>query len=491
MRVLAGEIYLNQTRHFAVAFDQDILALDDEALALGEPERFDGFLTHAFMDGHAHPLFAGREQLGPDVTSCKSVAEVQAVVAHWLAVNPEAVWAVGGAYDRSLVAGGEFQADWLDEVSGSRPVVLHANDHHTIWANSAAMALAGVTGYLGVFRETEAKESITRHIPPLSSADERNALIWAQRELLSLGVTAVQDAWVDDSIFDVYISAAKANELQLRTNLAFWVRPESWRGDRERFVQHRKAIRELNHPLLTAETVKFFVDGVFGSATACVTESYENRSGGHGEAVWLTSELNTAAATFAAAGFQLHLHAIGDAAVSVALDAIEFAGSPKDSVIAHAELIASTDIARIARNDLIVNAEPLWARRDGMFLSSQANLGEARASRLYPLRELIAAGARVSFGSDWPVSSPDPLLGCFTAINRTVPENPADVLAPDQRLTLSEALDAYGVAVARQIGISAKAADFVILQADPFSEPLLECTVQETIIGGQTMFTRT
>ena len=508
MRLVTGNIWLEGAKRFAVAFDESgIFAYDDEALALGLSPRALGeaFLTHAFMDGHAHPLFAGREHLGPDVTNARTVREVQDIVAEWLAAHKTPEWAVGGAYDRSMVEGGVFLASWLDEVSGDRPVVLHASDHHTLWANSAAIAAAGLDSApevsvgsidvdaagrpTGVFRETEAKELITSVIPALSIENELIALEWAQNHLVALGVAAVQDAWMDAGMVEVYLAAAKANRLKLYSNLAFWIRPESWRVDSSKFVSQREEVQALKHPLLEAKTVKFFADGVFGSATASVKKPYDSSPGYKGDPVWTQEELDAAVSHFAKLGFQIHIHAIGDAGVCSALDSIERAGT-KGAVIAHTELVADEDIGRFAELGVTANFEPLWARKDGMLTSCVHHLGNKRIDSMYRMRDVAATGAQISFGSDWPVSSPDPVLGLFTAVHRALPETPEASWTPEQALTAQEALDAYTVTVAKQLGLPTRLSNFVILSKDPRVAPILETKVLETIIGGQTAFAR-
>ena len=510
MRLLSGEIFLNGRTRKAVAFDETgIIAFDDEALELDVEleELGESFLTHAFMDGHAHPLFAGREHLGPDVTNAKSVAEMQQIVAAWLAANQSPIWAVGGAYDRSIVDGGVFLASWLDEVAPDRPVVLHGSDHHTLWANSEAMSLAGVLSEApslsvgsididasgrptGVFRETEAKELITNAIPELSMTDQLKALTWAHAELASLGISAVQDAWMDKGMVEVYLAAEELGELVLRTNLAFWVRPDSWRVDAKRFIAERTRITALRSAKLSARTVKFFADGVFGSATASVKKPYDSSTGYLGDPVWSSEELNTAVAHFAAADFQIHIHAIGDAGVAMALDAIERAGCPANSVIAHTELVAEEDIPRFAQLGVIANFEPLWAREDGMLTSCLHHLGRERLDSMYRMRDILDSGAKISFGSDWPVSNPDPLLGLFTATHRALPETPAVSWTPQQRITEQEALHAYTLAVAQQLELTQDSSDLVILSGNPLTANVLDIKVLETIIGGQTVFAR-
>jgi predicted amidohydrolase YtcJ len=289
---------------------------------------------------------------------------------------------------------------------------------------------------------------------------------------------------------EAYLAAAEQNRLIVRTNLAFWVRPESWREDTAKFEQQRKLVEATGSPYLSAKTVKFFADGVFGSATASVKEPYESQPGYLGDPVWGNLELQAAVAHFAARGFQIHIHAIGDAGVAAALDAIELAGSPSNSVIAHTELVATEDLERFAKLGVNANFEPLWAREDGMLTSCVHHLGRKRIDSMYRMRDLADAGAKITFGSDWPVSSPDPILGIFTATHRALPESPEKFWTPEQRLTPVEALEAYTRAVSAQLDLATDLPDFVILSSNPLTNNILDANVVETIIGGQTMFAR-
>jgi predicted amidohydrolase YtcJ len=292
---------------------------------------------------------------------------------------------------------------------------------------------------------------------------------------------------MDKGMVEVYVEASKRQQLLVRTNLAFWIRPESWRDDSERFVAQRSEVAALKDDFLSATTAKFFADGVFGSATASVKAPYESDETSYGEPVWTNQELNEAAKHYSALGFQLHIHAIGDAGVSAALDAIEHAGAPKNSVIAHTELVAEEDISRFAKMGVVANFEPLWAREDGMLTSCLHHLGRKRIDSMYRMRDFLDSGARISFGSDWPVSNPDPLLGLFTATHRALPETPELSWTPEQRITLKEALEAYTTAVAEQLGRVNKS-DFVILSGNPHSSELLGIRVLETIAGAKTTF---
>jgi predicted amidohydrolase YtcJ len=244
----------------------------------------------------------------------------------------------------------------------------------------------------------------------------------------------------------------------------------------------------LGDDLLSATTVKFFADGVFGSATASVKAPYESEPSSHGQPVWTVAQLNNAVAHFSTLGFQIHIHAIGDAGVAMALDAIEAAGAPKNAVIAHTELVDQVDIPRFKKLDVVANFEPLWAREDGMLTSCIHHLGRERIDSMYRMRDFLDSGARISFGSDWPVSSPDPLLGLFTATHRALPETPNNSWTPEQRISIQEALDAYTVAVAAQLKLPIENSDLVILSGNPLKEDLLKLEVAETIVAGKSVY---
>lgn len=383
-------------------------------------------------------------------------------VKSWANQNP-GDWIVGGAYDRSLAS--SFLSSWLDAAVPDRPVVLHASDHHTIWVNSEALRRAGVLqafpkvaiGHAdlddlgrptGTLRESGAMEVVLSHVPPRSMTDELRALDWAQQEMLSFGITQVQDAWVEPGMAEIYLEALDSGRLRVATNLAFRITPENFEEDYEYFEKLRAEVASRSNPLLTLKTAKFFADGVFGSGTAAVLDPYID--GGHGEPVWDEELLQKATAKYAVAGYQLHIHAIGDAAVRSSLDVIEKAPpSGLPSVITHAELVSDKDIPRFAALDVIANFQPLWAKPDSMLLSCKHWLGEDRLEQMYAMRSFLDSGVKVSFGSDWPVSSNNPLLGIRTAITR---EHEGSILAPEQTITLKEAFHSYTTAVTDQLG---------------------------------------
>lgn len=459
----------------------------------------DGVLIPAFADGHSHPMFGGLEAEGPQVRAQDSVAGIVDEVRRWAQAHPEAEWVTGASYDSSLAPEGLFDARWLDEAVPDRPVALRAWDYHTMWVNTRALDLAGITAdtpdpplgeiphrgdgsVLGTLREWGAVDLITAVAQPWPLETKIRSLERAARAYAALGVTWVQDAWVEPDTLEVYLAAAQADRLPIRFNLALYADPRHWPDQLAGFVDARRRVAELGHPNVTANTVKFFADGVVENATGALLEHYCGCPGQHGMLVWEPDLLARAVTDVDAAGFQPHIHTIGDRAVRVALDAIETAESangPRDrrAVLAHVQLIAEDDRDRLARLGVIANAEPLWSQLDALMnVLTVPRLGEDRSATQYPWASLRSRGVPMSFGSDWPVSSANPLEGMAVATSRQTQErSPEGGWTPHERLTVDEAFRCYTAGTAYQAFRDAGRltpgadADLVLLSHDPRS----------------------
>jgi predicted amidohydrolase YtcJ len=501
------------------SFDKELFAEDG---FVASPGSFDqeitlepGFVFPAFRDGHAHPVFAGREAAGPVVSKATSIAEIQTILTTYRKANPDQAWIEGGAYDRSIVEGGLFLASWLDQAVSDVPVVLHASDHHTVWVNSKALALiptplpklisgsidvdtSGVP--MGVLREPQAMALVLDKAPARTIEQEVTVLAWADQVLAKQGIVEAQDAWITPGMTEIYLAAISKGALLLDYNLAFKIEPHEWVKSLEFAKVDRDKVIALGSSKLSAKTCKFFADGVFGSGTASVIEPYLDAHN-HGEPLWSKSELETACLETAEAGFQLHIHAIGDAGVRQALDAIEHVqqrlGIPElPNVIAHAELVSDSDIARFAKLNVIANMQPLWAQTDGMLMSCVPRLGIERIDQMYRMRDLLDSGATIAFGSDWPVSSSDPILGIATAVTRQTADRKPEVgWVIEQALSVTEAFASYSSSVVFQLtgqkrqplGIG-ESCDFIVLDQnalDVSGQNLRNIKVFATFKAGQ------
>lgn len=486
--------------------DGRVSGLDDEALAQTGPDTVEvdldgGVLLPSFGDGHVHPLWGGVELTEAPVRDARSVDEVVAAVRRYAAEHPELEWVTGGSYDPTLAPGGLFDARWLDAAVPDRPVYLESTDHHSAWVNTPALRRGGVTAAtpdppaaavarrddgepLGTLVEWTAMELVKRLVPVPDDPTKRAGLQAATGLLAAAGVTWAQEAALAPSDVTTYLAAADAGQLAVRVNIALRAEPGEWPAQLACFAAARASAQ--GHPQVSARTVKFFADGVLEFGTAALLEPYANAPYTCGLPVWSPPELAQAMAAFDADGFQVHIHAIGDAGVRAALDAVEHAervNGPRDrrAVVAHTQVVDPADLPRFAALGVIANFEPLWACLDDCQLELTApRLGPERSLLQYPMRGLAEAGATLSMGSDWPVSSLRPLEGLAVAVSRqNAAGEPADGWIPGQRLDPATAVLAYTAGVAYQafeegswgrLAVGMRA-DLVALCADPFTAP--------------------
>lgn len=533
--------------------DQDALLVVDGAVAavgadahrlvgaVDDVERVDldgGFLMPSFGDGHAHPLFAGLESFGPQIRPCTSVAGIVDAVRVYADAHPEADWILGASYDSSLAPEGLFDARWLDEAVDDRPVVLRAWDYHTVWCNSAALRRCGIDentpepelgeivrrpdgSVLGTLREWGAVDLVQAHAPGYGADVRIAALGVAADYYLARGVTWVQDAWVTPDEVDTYVEAAARDALRLRFNLGLYADPRHFGAQLDGFAVARHRVAAAASPFLTANTVKFFADGVVENETGALLKPYCSGLHSHGGqersdpgsdrgmSVWGDDTLAEAARRVDELGFQIHIHAIGDAAVRQALDAIEYVvtrNPPRDRrpVIAHAQLVDDADLGRFAELGVTANMQPLWAQMDSLMTElTIPRLGRERSDKQYRMNSIGRSGARLAFGSDWPVSSGAPLDGIAVALSRQTSDGePPGGWTPDEVLSVDQALTAYTAAVAEQAFADHEAApwgrlepgavaDLVWLERDPHSvapQEVPALRVRATYLAGRRVY---
>ncbi len=478
------------THSTAIAFQQGkVVALGAaaEQLAPEADELIDlagGVLAPAPGDGHAHPVLGALEAAGPQVRAAHDVQGILDAVAAWKAQHPEASWIIGGSYDATFAPGGLFDARWLDEVTGDTPTILRAWDYHTAWANTAALNAGGIHADtpdpdlgrivrredgspLGTLQEAAANNFLAEVAPPFSLEQRVAAVAQATQEYAALGMTWVQDAWVEPADVEHYLSAAAQGRLHTRVNLALRADPAIWKDQLAAFAETRERVRAVaaehygpaaeGFSRLSAETIKFFVDGVIENHTAALGMPYADRSDDAGLPNWQSAELREAVHAFAELGFQLHLHAIGDAANTAALDALESmrAAQPDNltpHVIAHVAMLAPGDAERFADIGVIANFEPYWAQCDAVMRDlTIPHIGHDREGWQYLIGSVYRSGAVVSFGSDWPVTTNDWRPALSTAITRHSHLEPgADAWLPAERISAAQAYHAYTQGIAAQ-----------------------------------------
>lgn len=499
-------------------------ALASEIASVAQVDLDGGFLMPSFGDGHAHPLYGGLEAVGPPIRGCATVDEIVLAVKQFAADNPGEEWIVGASYDSSLAPDGLFDSRWLDAAVPDRPVVLRAWDYHTVWCNSVAIERAGITAdtpdpvigeiphradgsVLGTLREWGAMDLVSAVMPRRDEKLRVSALGTAADYFLARGVTWVQDAWVEPADVATYVAAARAGALRMRFNLALYADPRHFDSQVEQFSESRRLVEQTGSPLLTAHTVKFFADGVIENETGALLAPYCSGLHSHGLRTWEGDSLADAARRVDELGLQIHIHAIGDAAIRQALDAIEYAithnpDRDRRPVIAHVQLADDADLGRFAELGVIPNMQPLWAQMDSlMTVLTVPRLGVERSDKQYRMRSLTTSGAPLALGSDWPVSSGAPLEGIAVAVSRrTASGDPEGGWTPHEILPIDDTLAAYTAGVAYQAFaegrwgriISGANADLVWLDRDPRATPVLEIpavTVRATYLCGQPVYT--
>ena len=485
-----------------------VIATGSQALKLkGEVIDLNGgFLMPGFIDGHAHPIFAGREARGPRVNNLQSIDEIKKEVARYAKENPNESWIIGGAYEAAIISGGDFDAHWLDEVVSDRPVVLHAVDHHTIWVNGKALEIAGIDSNTknpdggtiarrndgspkGTLREPIAFDLILKHAPADSVESDLRAIKYACNELTSSGITTATECWVEPPMAEAYIAAAKSGALTLDMHLAFLVTPQNWQEQVAYIQEMRAEISRLPEPKrLKANTIKFLTDGALSSGTAAMINPYLDNPESNGLKIWEDENLLAAISAYDLLKFQVHIHAIGDGAIKQSLNTIEEMTKTNPEwdrrpVIVHAQLIEPGDLSRFKELDVIANFQPLWTYLDPMNKELiEPRIGSERNNRQYQLRTLLDLETKISFGSDWPVTSQKPLDAIFIPVLRKLPGSKSEPWSKNEAITVEESLTAYTATSAYQLFDESEIgkletgmrANFVILNKSPFETTSVE-----------------
>ncbi|HEY8179483.1 MAG TPA: amidohydrolase [Candidatus Limnocylindria bacterium] len=473
-----------------------------------------------FIDAHVHPIDGGMTSMECDLYSVIGADKYGPVIAAYAAAHPERAWITGGGWSMSDFPGGTPRREALDALVPDRPVMLYNRDGHGVWVNTVALQRAGVDASTadpedgrierdpdgsptGMLQEG-AIDLVADLVPPTSHADQVAGLHEGQRQLHALGITGWQDAIVRPEGQAAYAAVHRSGQLTARVRLALlW---DSKRGVEQvdELVERREAAA---HDGLAAGSVKLFVDGIIENRTAVMVEPYLEADGRPGESrgtPMLEPELlTTAVVELDRRGFQCHFHAIGDGGVRLALDAIQAARDANGEGdrrhhLAHIELIHPDDIGRFATIGAVANMQPFWAMDEAQMRDLRIPvLGADRARWQYPFRSLLDAGARLAGGSDWPVTTPNPLSEMEVAVTRTDTDNrEGPALFPEERLTLDQALTAFTLGSAWvnhrdtetgsiEVG---KQADLAILDRDirsPDAGPLGEARVVATLVGGQ------
>jgi len=352
----------------------------------------------------------------------------------------------------------------LDRVVPDRPALLLSQDYHSAWANSLALKAAGISkettdpprGKIerdangepsGTLRESAVQ--LVQHVMPQPSDKDRVAGLARAVEMANrFGITSVQDADADANVLNAYLELQRQGKLSLKVVAALHTDPALGVGQVEKMQRARE---KFTQGRLRATSAKIFADGVIEAHTASMCSPYTDRPDCRGIPNYTAADLTKLVAMLSLARFQVHIHAIGDQAVHDSLDAFQAARFADSSQlrheIAHLELISPGDIERFRDLGVVANCEMFWAFNDPYIVSCTVPLiGPERSKQLYLFGSLYRSGATVAGGSDWPVTTLNPLDEIEVAVTRqSIDQNKLDPLLPDQKLALPDALAAYTI----------------------------------------------
>ena len=452
--------------------------------------QFDGkgrTLIPGFFDAHGHVMGMGFAALTLDLSDTKSLAEALAKVAQYAADNPNRQWIIGGGWNQEAWGLGRFPtAAELDAVIADRPVFLSRVDGHAAWVNGAAMKAAGITAATkspsgGTIEKTDGKPTglfvdtamdlFNAAIPAPRPVESDLALGKAQDILLANGVTSIADMGTTMQDWQSFRRAGDAGQLKIRI--------VSYAAEIDNMIAIGGPGPSpwLYDDRLRLAGVKLYVDGALGSRGALLKKPYADRTGESGLAMLSSAQLKNKMSRAAMDGFQTAVHAIGDQANDEILTAIEelaytYKGDRRWR-IEHAQIVDPADLGRFAATGTIASMQPVHQTSDR--LMAEARLGPDRLAGAYAWKSLLGSGAKLAFGTDVPVESPNPFAGLAAAMTREdAAGQPFGGWMPEERLSREQAWHAYTIGAAHaafaddRIGSlePGKRADFLIVDHD-------------------------
>ncbi len=445
-------------------------------------------LMPAFQDVHIHPISAGIEANTCNLNGLDTVDEYVAAIKKYADAHPAEAWITGGGWLMSAFGpGGIANRKLIDAVVPDRPVYLASADGHTVWVNSKALEIAGITdetpdppdGRIDRDRDGVAIGSLQEGagslvpVPAATDADRQDGLRYAIKLLNGYGITSIQDASVDENDLKTYQTLDTGDELSLWVVASIW-----WERDQglEQLADIQRLRQEYSAGRIDARTVKIMLDGVMENYTATLLEPYLLPGNVRGIPMVDPERLKE---------------------IVTRLDAVEAARRANGDLghrhhISHLQLIDPADIPRFRELGVVANFQPLWAYADKYITELTIPfLGPKRSAGLYPIASVYRSGAVVAFGSDWSVSSANPLEEIEVAVTRMGPFGETNTpFLPSERIDLPEALAAFTINAAYvnrhetdtgsiEVG---KLADLVVLDRNLFAIPQTEISDAHVLV---------
>jgi predicted amidohydrolase YtcJ len=455
-----------------------------------------------FQDSHSHPLSGGLELGECNLYLARTAAEIEGAIRAYGQDHPNLPWIRGNGWQLPVFYNANPSRQLLDVLVPDRPAFFYAADGHSAWVNSKAIELAGLTrdtpdppnGRIerdgagnpsGTLRES-AIDLVSKLLPEYSTQDRIGAARRALAEANRFGITSITDADAGPSYLEAYRALDDRGQLTARVYVALHSEDNPIAGETIRLVELRKRYAGSR---LSANSVKFYADGVIEARTAALLEPYTGRGKESGSLNYSPEDLTSRIAAVDREGFQVHVHAIGDRAIRVSLDALAQArheNGPRDArpILAHIELIDPADISRFRSGGVIASFQPFWAQADEYIRDlTLPVLGPVRSRWLYPIASVLNSGAVVVGGSDWTVSTLNPLDAIQVAVTRRSLEEPNGTpWIAEERADLPRMIAAYTINAAyanrmeRETGSlePGKLADVVVLDKNLFDLPVTE-----------------
>ncbi|HEX7012066.1 MAG TPA: amidohydrolase [Steroidobacteraceae bacterium] len=451
-------------------------------------------LLPGLTDAHGHVLGYGEQALQVDLRGTLSLSDALERVRQHAGARPEARWIVGRGWNQVLWKEQRFPtARELDSVIKDRPAVLTRVDGHAIWVNSAALEIAGIDANTKdppggqILRDASGNPTgvlidaatalVEKHIPPATDEEMKRILRAAMQKLASLGLTGVHDAGIDARQYRIYQELGAEGQLPIRI-YAMLADSEPAR----RVMEAGPRMPQFDERL-QMRAVKAWADGALGSRGAALLEDYSDQPHHRGLMLYTREQMQELATLTASRGWQLNVHAIGDAGNRLVLDTLEAALTREQlralrPRIEHAQVLSLTDLPRLARLGVIASIQPTHATSD--MNMAEARVGPERIKGAYAWRKLLDAGVRLAGGSDFPVELANPFHGLYAAVTRQDRQGrPPGGWYPQEKLTREEALKlftldaAYAAHMEHAVGSlePGKWADFILIDRDYFTVP--------------------
>jgi predicted amidohydrolase YtcJ len=482
------------------------------------------FAMPSFVDSHMHPAANAYSTLfTASLADVYSHEEYIAKIREFAEANPDKTGIMGSGFERSLYDTIGPRKEWLDEIDSTRPIAIISGDIHSMWVNSKTLEMLGITkdtpdpagGVIqrdpitgeptGLLQEYAAFNPAWELMPLPTLEEYKTSLLWLQKWLNAKGITTVHDAWGEadnPDYYEAYSELAEEGKLTVRYRASTYIDPDlDYMSEIENGI---KLAKIYNHPHFKAQSFKFLTDSVLEEETALLIEPYTHRPDYYGSKLWTDEDLEAAFVKVDKAGYQIHVHVIGDGATKYTVDTfgkVQETNGLRDSrhSLAHIQLARPEEVIKMSELGIIAHMSPYWMITDEHYDKFYLPyLGEERANNTYPHKSLFNTGVKVTLASDWPTSEPNPIIGLYNGMKRSSVGG-AQLAPASECVTLEEMLSAgtingaYANFLENEVGSIevGKKADIIVLSKNLFEidpEKIPNVEVKMTFFEGKKVY---